>query len=196
MSETIDGAFMHYCKLKVFDDRRKAYAMPSSCSDKQCQECSDVARIMYRAERQPANFADRWGKAFDFCNDFPNTSEPGSAPVSPRTPAKSEAAGVKAGMEPYVITREQIEECRQWLDKQGYLDKDMNALCDAALEGEFRIAVMRELAQSNLGLRAELEAIHSAVMNPQGVSIKDADTFTTKMVKEFVLASLPKSQRL
>ena len=34
---------------------------------------------------------------------------------------------------------------------------------------------------------AELLAIHEAVMNPQAVGINEADTFTVKMVKEFIL---------
>jgi len=35
--------------------------------------------------------------------------------------------------------------------------------------------------------RAELLAIHEAVMNPQDIAIMEFDTFTVKMVKEFVL---------
>ena len=37
---------------------------------------------------------------------------------------------------------------------------------------------------------AELLAIHEAVMNPQAVVINKADTFTVKMVKEFILRAL------
>lgn len=70
-----------------------------------------------------------------------------------------------------------------------FVDKDLKVgMCYASIVAELRGIV--KAAQSRDSSNVELLAIHEAVMNPMDVKSDPADTFTLKMVKEFILRAV------